>query len=116
MTGLLDILLGPPGSGWVNKGILDDYWYTPRGQSTGAGVEVSEEIALTYASVFACVAKLAKTVATLPAAVMEKTAANERRVVTDHPLNRILQVEANPDTGAVTWREMAMVHLLLWGR
>jgi len=116
MTGLLDILLGPPGSGWVNKGILDDYWYMLRGQSTGAGVEVSEEIALTYASVFACVAKLAKTVATLPAAVMEKTAANERRVVTDHPLNRILQVEANPDTGAVTWREMAMVHLLLWGR
>jgi HK97 family phage portal protein len=116
MTGLLDIFLGPPGSGWVNKGILDDYWYTQRGQATTAGVTVSEELSLTYATVFACVSKLAKTIATLPAAVMEKTSNDERRVVQGHPLNRILQVEANPDCGAVTWREMMMVHLLLWGK
>lgn len=114
MIGLLEAVLGPAG-GWMQKNITDDYWYSPRGQPTTAGVDVTEEIALTYATVYACVAKLAKTVATLPAAVMEKTATDERKAVT-HSLNRIMQIEANPDTGAVTWREMAMLHLLLWGR
>lgn len=114
---ILEALLGPSRAdgGWANYNPTDDYWYTQRGTKTAAGEDVTEHSALTLAAVFACVAKLSKTVATLPAGVFERVSDDERRPVVDHPLNRILQVEANPNSGAVTWREMMMAHLLLWG-
>lgn len=115
MIGFLDAWLGPPSAGWVNKGPADDYWYTPRGRSTTSGVQMTEQVALTYATVYACVAKRARTIAALPAGVMERVSEEERRPAPEHPLNRILQVEANPDSGAISWREKMLVDLQLWG-
>lgn len=101
-------------SGWVNKSPGDDYWFEPRGISSASGVDVTEDIALRFATVFACVAKLSKTIATLPFAVFDRISETERKLV-DHPLNQIFTYMANPESTGLTLRETLMANLLLWG-
>ena len=65
-------------SGWVTKGPADDYWYEPRGVETIAGADIDEDVALTLSTVYACVAKVSKSIAALPLNVVEKTGPNTR--------------------------------------
>ena len=99
---------------WVNKSPGDDYWYQPRGQPTQSGVDVNEDTALTFSTVFAIVSKLSKTMATLPVHVVERVSDRERRPI-DHPLNDILTCRANPESTGLSLREALMANLLLWG-
>lgn len=114
--GILSSFLNPPAhaGGWVNKPAGDDYWYIPRGAPSSAGINVDEATALQFSTVFACVSKLSKTVATLPIGVFEKTSEDERRSVS-HELNGILDSGATGTANGLTIRETAMAHLLLWG-
>ena len=100
--------------GWVNKSPADDYWYEPRGIETVSGEDVDEDVALTFSDVFACVNKIAKTVATLPVQVYEKLDAKTRQPA-DHELNDLLTTEANADATGLTLRESILANLLLWG-
>ena len=53
------IVLNPNvAGGWTNWSPLDDRWYAPRLPESTAGVEVDEDLAMTYQAVFACVAKI----------------------------------------------------------
>lgn len=101
-------------AGWVNKSPGDDYWFESRGISTNSGVDVTEDIAMRFATVFACVSKLSKTMATLPIHVFDRVSERERKPV-DHPLNRILTYMATPDSTGLTLRETMMANVLLWG-
>ena len=101
-------------SGWTNWANGDDRWYFPRGAETQSGVQVNEDIALTFVTVWACVSKLSKTMSTLPIHVFEKVSDDVSRRV-DHPLNEILTYRANPDSTGLTLRETMMANLLLWG-
>lgn len=101
-------------SGWVNKDPGDDYWYTPRGVPTAAGVDISEGKALGLPTVFACVNKIAKTMASLPIQVYERTSGSSRKPV-DHPLNELFGGIANPEGSAFTVNETRMANVLLWG-
>lgn len=40
---------------------------------------------------------------------------DQKRIVKSHPLNYLLNVEANPDVSAVDFKQTSMHHLLLWG-
>jgi len=100
----------------VSRAAHDDYWYQPRvnGQTT-AGVAVTEETSMTYATVWACVNKLSKTVATLPLHVKEHTGPTTTRTATEQPLDTLLRVKPNPEQTAVQFREAIMANVLLWG-
>jgi HK97 family phage portal protein len=114
---MLDTLLGlnpHAGSGWVNKSPDDDYWYHPRGMPTASGVPVSEETAMTFSTVYACVSKLAKTISTLPGSVSERVSETERHRV-DNPLNNVLTLGTNGDGSGISAREAMIANLLLWG-
>lgn len=112
---MIDALFGvSASSGWVQKGAADDYWYEARGAPTTAGVDMTEDLALAITTVFACVAKVSKTLATLPLSVVEKTAPNTREPV-DHPLNDLLSGAANEDASGLTIRETLSANLELWG-
>lgn len=100
--------------GWVTKAPSDDYWYMGRGQETVAGVEITEDIAMQFADVFACVNKISKTHATLPIQVYERTDQRTRQPV-DHPLNDLLMSEANAEATGVTLRETILSDILRWG-
>lgn len=114
---MIDWILGlspRAASGWVTKAPGDDYWYEPRGADTSAGVAVDQESSLSLTTVWACVAKLSKTIATLPVRVYE--ADGDTRTAVEHPLNEILNGQAAEDglTG-LSLREALMANLLLWG-
>ncbi len=96
-------------------GPLDDFWYSPVGRESGSGVAVNEDIALTYATVYACVNKLSKTIATLPVHVFERTGPHSTKNLPDHWLAILWREMFNPDSLATPAREAMMANLLLWG-
>lgn len=88
------------------------------GIETAAGITVSDEGALAYGAVLACVRVLSESVASLPCLLYERVDENglpgKRRAV-GHPLYRLLHDKPNPEMSAFEWWEMALVHILLWG-
>lgn len=111
---MLDTLLGIRSGGWVTKDPTDDYWYGPRGAPTISGVDMSEEAAITITTVFACVSKASKAVASLPVDVVEKVGPRERRPV-DHALGELLDGSASDDASGMTLREGLSANHELWG-
>lgn len=101
-------------SGFVSRHASDDYWYEPRGLDTHAGVAVTPESALRFSTVFACVAKISKTIASLPIQVFERTGERETHAV-DHPLNEILNWRGNKRSTGVSVRSSMSANRLLWG-
>lgn len=92
----------------------DDYWYQAVGAPTTAGIEVSEDTAMRFGTVFACVAKLAKTLASLPVQVREPAPRGTKRVE-NHWLERALSWGANDRDTGFELRESILASLLLWG-
>lgn len=112
---MFDLLTTPVASGWVGRSPGDDYWYTPRVGPATAGMDVDENTALTFATVFACVSKISKTIATLPVYTYTKPQPRVRQPV-EHPLNDILNGQASDEALGVTVREAMLANTLLWGR
>lgn len=83
--------------------------------TTAGGVVVTEETAMTYATVWACVNKLSKTIATLPLHVKEHTGPRSTRNASEQKLDSLLRLKPNPEQIAVQFREAVMANLLLWG-
>lgn len=111
---MLDTLLGIRAGGWVTKDPSDDYWYSPRGSSTISGVDMNEESAITITTVFACVSKASKAVASLPIDVVERTGPRTRQPV-DHPLGELLDGSASDEASSMTLREGLSANHELWG-
>jgi HK97 family phage portal protein len=84
------------------------------GGASVAGVSVTEDSSLNYAGVWACTKIISETIAALPWKVVQ-TRGNFREPVSDHPLASLLQIAANNEIDAMTWRESALRDCLLWG-
>ena len=82
---------------------------------TGAGVSVSEDSAMRYAAVQACVRVLSEDIAALPLHVYERTAEGGKRRASEHPLYRILHAAPNPEMTSIAFREALMTNMLLTG-
>ncbi|KKN79771.1 hypothetical protein LCGC14_0336260 [marine sediment metagenome] len=114
---MLDTLLGlaPQAShDSANRSDHDDFWYNDVGHRTTAGIRVSEESAMTFATVWACVNVVAQTISTLPAKVFDRSDPKSR-VPVDHPLNEILSTNHKGDALGLTVRETMQLNLELWG-
>lgn len=88
------------------------------GIGTNAGVYVSDEGALAYGAVLACVRVLSEAVASLPCILYERVEDGGRdgkRRAAEHPLYALLHNKPNVEMSAFELWEMALVHLLLWG-
>lgn len=88
------------------------------GIGTAAGMYVSDEGALAYGAVLACVRVLSESVASMPCILYERVEDNGRdgkRRATAHPLYALLHNKPNPEISSFEFWEMALVHLLLWG-
>ena len=82
-----------------------------------SGERVDEKSAMQIATVYACVRLLAETVAGLPLHLYQFTDKDEKgkEKARDHPLYKILYRQPNPEMTSFSFREVMMVHLLLWG-
>jgi len=105
-------------SGVVGTGSLpvyDDFWYGVAGKPSIAGVQVNEESALKYLTVFACVSLISGDIARLPLILYKRAKDGSKQRVLNHPLYDILHNAPNPSTTSFNFREAAQNHLLLWG-
>lgn len=75
---------------------------------------VTEEKALGIDAVFACVNLYARTLASMPLLLYEKTPDGKRRAV-NHPLYRLLHNEPNPNMTSHNFRKIMEASLKLWG-
>ncbi|SDE21080.1 phage portal protein [Desulfuromonas thiophila] len=98
-------------------GPLDDYWYFPFGaqQATSAGVRVSEETAIKYLTIYACVSLIAGDVARLPLNLYRKRRDGGKDTVTDQVIYDLLHNAPNDEINSFNWREAGIGQNLLWG-
>jgi HK97 family phage portal protein len=89
--------------------------FGPRGE-TASGVEVTEETCLTLSAVYAAVRLLSWTPAQLPLRVYERLDNGDKELRPEHPVDRLLNVEPNPEMPAMLFRETGQVMVLQWGR
>lgn len=75
---------------------------------------VTEEKALGIDAVFACVNLYARTLASMPLLLYEKTPEGKQRAV-NHPLYRLLHNEPNPNMTSHNFRKIMEASLKLWG-
>ncbi len=79
-----------------------------------SGISVTEETAMAYSAVYACVRILSETVASLPLDVYERLERGKRKA-RNHYLYYLLHNKPNEVMTSFTWREVMMAHLALWG-
>ena len=82
--------------------------------SSISGKSVTARSAIQLSTVYACVRVIAETVASLPLNVFEATDKGGVKAL-EHPLQRLLHDEPNPEMTSFVWRETMLSHLLLWG-
>lgn len=79
-----------------------------------AGIKVCEDTALTYSAVFACVKVISESIACLPWGVFKQNGEIRERAI-DHPVNRILKKQPNPEMEPHVFKTLATIQALLWG-
>jgi HK97 family phage portal protein len=84
--------------------------YLPSGQG---GVNVTEDTALTFAAVWACVSVISRTMAALPWRVFEQSPDGKQPV--NAAIAWLLNNQPNPEMTAFSFRETLMLHALTWG-
>lgn len=89
----------------------DSYWQDFAALRTGP---VNPQTAQGISAVFACVAAISETVATLPLHLYRDTG-NTREKARNHPLYRVLHDQPNPEQTAMEYRELATAEVLLTG-
>lgn len=84
-------------------------------QPTEAGVAVSEDSAMRFATVHACVRVLSEDVAALPLHVYRRMDGGGKERAREHPLYELLHDRPNPEMSATPFFESLMVNALLSG-
>ena len=97
--------------GYEKRDAGDPYWQNFAALRTGP---VNPVTAQSISTVFACVAAISETVASLPLIVFRRDGVDRERA-TDHPLYHVLHDQANPEQTALEFREWMQACVLLRG-
>ena len=92
----------------------DDFWYSRQNPESSVGININEDSALTYSTVWACVKVISEDLSSLPLFVYRKST-NSKEKALDHPLYYLLHDAPNEEMSAMQFRECMQAHLLLWG-
>jgi HK97 family phage portal protein len=84
------------------------------GKKSKSGVQVNEEVALTYGAVWRSVALLSGIISSLPIQVFRKTA-NGRELVSDHPVSKLITRKPNKLMTKAVYFDRSVNHNQLWG-
>lgn len=103
----------------VNTNYSGDNWESLLSNAellkSSSGVSVTENNAMQITAVGAAVRILSESIASLPLMLYSRTTGGGRVKATWHPLFNILHDQPNPLMTAMTFRELLMSHVLLWG-
>ena len=86
-------------------GPSDDFWYQPIGMPSSAGIRVSEQTALQYLTLYACVSLISGDLARLPLNLYRRRPDGGKDLVIENPLYDLLHNVPNPETTSFNWRE-----------
>jgi len=89
---------------------LIDMWGSP----TSSGVSVTEETAIKFSAVYACVKILSETIASLPFNILKEDG-NIKQIARDHPLFNLVHNEPNSIMTSFQFRQLIQASALLWG-
>ncbi len=87
-------------------------WFTPG--PTSSGVPLSNESAMSIATVFACIRNISEDVAKIPLKIYRKSEKG-KELKPDHPLLTLLNYQPNPEMTAMDFRQTLTAHCLGWG-
>jgi len=81
---------------------------------SSSGVSVTEQSALKFSAVWACIRILSEGLASLPLEVYERTA-DGRKSASAHPVRRLLHDQPNDNMTSFVFRETVQSHAVSWG-
>ena len=84
------------------------------GRRTDSGMRVNPEISLGLAAYYASLRNISEDIAKLPFKVYRRDG-RDKTVDREHPIYKLLNVQANPEMGAMTWRETKTQWAVGWG-
>lgn len=79
------------------------------------GLSITTDKAMRYSAFWSAVRILSEDQAKLPLMVHEQKPDGSNRPAPEHPLERVIRYQANPQMSAFTMRETGMAHDLTWG-
>lgn len=82
---------------------------------SSTGISITTDKAMRYAAFWSAVRLLSEDQAKLPLGIHEQLPDGSNRPAPQHPLERVIRYQANPQMSAFTWRETGMAHDLTWG-
>jgi HK97 family phage portal protein len=94
---------------------FSDFWYSPIGVDSAAGVRVTPDSAMRSEAVFSCVRVRSETLAALPLIVYRRLPDGGKERAPEHPLYRVLHDQPNNWQTSLEFREMMNSHLDLRG-
>lgn len=100
---------------YLSHGPLDSFWYGTPGRRTLAGVEVNEQIAMTYSACWAATRLLAGTAACLPFSLYQRLPDGSQRTCEDDPLHAIVHDTPNPEMSSTLWRAAKFAQQVNYG-
>jgi len=86
-----------------------------RGAQTHSGVDVNEESAMRYITVYSCARVIAETIGTLPLFVYREKQNGGKEKARGHPVYGLLHDLPNDEMTSMTWRETEIGHQVLSG-
>lgn len=93
----------------------DDYWYNPLGSASATGMRITEASAKRVATVLACVGVIGRNIGTMPVKIYTEAPDGSKRLVTGHPLYKILYERPNDQQTAFEFKQQMQGHLELRG-
>jgi HK97 family phage portal protein len=93
---------------------LSKFFQYPGASSSGTGVYITEDNALSYSAVWAAVHLIASQVGNLPLVLFKKDGEGKVRYEA-HPLYRLLHDRPNPEMSSMVMRETMQAHVLTYG-
>lgn len=92
-----------------------DFWREFMGAGSFTGKRVTVDMALQLSTAMACVRLISETLATLPCGFYSRKEDGSRVPATQHALYALLHNRPNADMTAVTFWQVVVASLLLWG-
>jgi HK97 family phage portal protein len=93
----------------------DDYWYSPVGAPSVAGMRISPDTVKRLSTVIACVSAKGRALGVLPCLVYSDLPGGGKRVERKHPLFRLLHERPNSMQTAFEYYQMMQGHIELRG-
>lgn len=94
---------------------LSNFWYQPIGGTSSSGVTVTDDVALSISTLYACVRILSDSLGILPVHIYEQLDEDRKQRATEHPWELTLTARPNAWMTPFEWKNLGVVHLCLRG-